>query len=185
MATELAFRFNERRATQACALLLERAGGRSNYTRILKLLYLADRRAMQTCASPMTGSSIVNMKNGPVLSEVYDCIKGSGQHCFWDAHIATDGFDIRLLNPAGDSHLCDFDVEVLSELAEQYADASFSTMIDVVHELPEWSDPAPAKVAPLHAADVLRVLGYDEEAIEAHAQTNEHIRFVDNLLGLS
>ena len=155
MPTELAFHFDERRATQACAILLKQAGGRSNYTRILKLIYLADRKHIDATGNPITGATVVNMKNGPMLSEVYECIKGSRSSGVWDDHIANEGFDIRLTKPAGDSHISDLDVDILTELATRYADASYSTMIEVVHDLPEWSDPAPAKVVPVAPADLL------------------------------
>jgi len=183
---ELSFRFDERRAVQACALLLQKAGGQSNYTRVLKLLYLADRRSLKETGQPITGARFVNMTHGPVLSEVYECIKEDCNDGLWDRHIVTEGrYDIRLLMDPGDDELSDFDVDVLTELAEQYAQASYSMMINVVHELPEWIDPAPAKVKSLSVADVLRALGDDEETIAAHARTIAHVDGVKKLLHLS
>lgn len=50
------YRFDEMKATQAAALFLELAGGRENYTKLIKLLYLLDREALirQGHRSPAT-----------------------------------------------------------------------------------------------------------------------------------
>ncbi|MCL2725226.1 MAG: Panacea domain-containing protein [Polyangiaceae bacterium] len=115
---------------------------------------MADRRSLQETGQPITGARFVNMKNGPVLSEVYECIKEDRNDGLWDQYIVTEGrYDIRLLEDPGDGELSDFDVDVLTDLAKRYARYSYSMMIDVVHELPEWTDPAPQKVAQLDVAD--------------------------------
>ncbi|MCL2726679.1 MAG: Panacea domain-containing protein [Polyangiaceae bacterium] len=177
--------FDELRSVQACAVLLRKAGGASNYTRILKLLYLADRRSLQETGQPITGAHFVNMPLGPVLSEVYECIKEDSTGGLWDQYIVTKGRDIHLIKDPGDGELSDFDVDVLTDLAEQYAQASYSTMINVVHKLPEWTDPSPKKVAPLYMVDVLLALGDDEETIVAHAITSAHVDGVKKLFHLS
>jgi hypothetical protein len=47
---EMAFRyqFNEQKATQAAAFLIAANGGQINYMKLIKLLYLANRKAFQT-----------------------------------------------------------------------------------------------------------------------------------------
>ena len=183
---EIVYRFDELKATQACGALLERAGGTSNYTRILKLLYLADRRSMEATGYPITGAWFVNMRNGPVLSEVYACIMGGRNGGPWTRYIAREGrYDIRLLQRTNRDELCDFHMEVLKELADRYDSSDFRKMIDVVHALPEWKIAEAAGSRVIRAADVLRILGFDEEDISAVAQENAHIQAADRFFGLS
>lgn len=61
---------------QAVAVLLELDGGRMARIRLLKLLYIVDRELLADVARPLTGARVVAMKYGPVLSQVYDLIKG-------------------------------------------------------------------------------------------------------------
>jgi uncharacterized phage-associated protein len=179
---DLKFVFEERRAVQAAAILLRIEGGRENYTKLLKLLYLADRRSLLETGRPITGSSFVNMANGPVLSEVYECIKCEPGSGLWDCHVRTDGYDVELLADAGDDQLSDYDVQILTELAEKYRDVSYTKLITVAHQLPEWRHPEPAKVASLPAVDVLRAVGEDDETIAGQAKQNAYVSAVRRLL---
>lgn len=175
----LRFRFEERRAVQACAVLLRKAGGRDNYTKVLKELYLADRQSLLETGCTITGSTFVNMANGPVLSEVYECIKDDSADGFWDLHIRTEGYEIELLEDPGDDALSDYDVSLLTGLAQEHAGRDYSAMITLVHRLPEWKSPKPNKVASLPVADVLRAAGEDEATIDQQAQRVAYLAEVD------
>jgi uncharacterized phage-associated protein len=181
---ELRFRFDERRAVQAAAVLLREAGGTENYTSILKELYLADRQSLIETGQPITGSTFVSMANGPVLSEVYNCIKGEVEvaDSLWDHCIRTQGYNVELVEDPGDDQLSDYDVGVLTDLAKKYKRVSYTHLIDVVHGLPEWKHPKPAKVAPLPAADILRAVGENDEAISDRAKRAKYLAAVDRLI---
>lgn len=70
-----AFKFDK--ALQAAAYLLRRETCREmNYMRLLKVLYLADRESIRESGAPITGDKIAAMERGPVLSGVFDLIKG-------------------------------------------------------------------------------------------------------------
>jgi hypothetical protein len=47
-------KFDERKATEATALLLSLRGGQMHYMKLIKLLYLADRRALLRWGIPIT-----------------------------------------------------------------------------------------------------------------------------------
>jgi uncharacterized phage-associated protein len=55
----------------------------------MKLLYLAERRALERFCTPITGSTLVSMKHGPVLSEAYDSLR----HKRTDAASQAVGFE--------------------------------------------------------------------------------------------
>jgi len=92
------FQFRFEKALQAAGVLLERAGGRMEYLRLLKLLYIADREMIAQELSPITGDRVVAMKNGPVLSQVYDLIKGtaakSGE---WSCYVSTVNYVVAMV----------------------------------------------------------------------------------------
>ena len=72
------FDFDLAKTVQAAALLLREHHNRMEYIRLLKLLSIADREMLARRGRTLTGDRAVAMKRGPVLSTVYDLIKGNG-----------------------------------------------------------------------------------------------------------
>jgi len=166
------FRFNEKKAAQAVGQLLDRAGGVENYTKILKILYLADRRSLVEAGLPIAGAAFCRMKHGPLASDVYDLIKGVGPNAVWGQYIQRTGYDIELVAPAGDSELSDFEVHVLDETWAQYRSFDFRKMVEIVHELPEWEDTGTTSI-PLPPEAIMRAAGASEETIGCIQERNK------------
>ena len=86
--------FNERKAAQVAAFFLLKASQRdSNITilKLMKLMYLAERKSYQVYGEPIIGDALVSMPNGPVLSSTLDLINfGSTKNLDggWDSLIA-------------------------------------------------------------------------------------------------
>ena len=69
-----------------------------SYLRLLKLLYIADREWLAETGESITGDRVYAMKQGPVLSTLYDLIKGNGTRAGeWDDFIHTDGYAVELV----------------------------------------------------------------------------------------
>lgn len=68
--------FDERKAAQAAAFLLHKAGGRLPLLKLMKLLYLSERESLQKYGDTITGDTFVSMPNGPVLSMTLNFING-------------------------------------------------------------------------------------------------------------
>jgi uncharacterized phage-associated protein len=180
---DLKFTFDERRTVQALGQLMVVLGARENYTKLLKILYLADRRSLVETGRTITGATMVAMANGPVLIEVYKCIKGEPSDSYWDQHIASVGpYDVELLKVPGDETLSDYDVDLLVELAKKHFHDDYSRMIDVVHALDEWDHPRPNKVKPLPAQKILAVEDVPQEDINALVNKRNYIGEVEALL---
>jgi uncharacterized phage-associated protein len=73
------FVFNERKAAQMAAHLLDLSGRSMKYLQLMKLMYLADRTALLEKGRPISGDRYVSMKFGPVLSEVLDLLRDEPQ----------------------------------------------------------------------------------------------------------
>lgn len=177
------FRFQPLRATQAASLLLGLAGGRLDYTMLLKLLYLADRRALLETGSTITGDEVVNMARGQVLSAVYDCIKGNrqGDCVSWSRYLHTEGKDLVRISDAGDGELSDYDVELLTEVYDAHRTTSLEQVIEELHQLHEWKDPKPDKSQNVPYEDILRAGDLSEETISAYVALNASTHSLDSL----
>jgi uncharacterized phage-associated protein len=179
------FEFNERRATQAAAFLLKKSGGRQNYTWLLKVLYLADRQALAEVGSPIAGAKFCNMTNGPLASDVYNCIKREQWPAceYWQRHISKDRYDVTLEGEPGDGELSDYDVELLEALYEEHKGRSYSRMVDVVHKLKEWHDPGEGRSERLLPEDIMRAAGAEEEEIAEVSTRSDYFAQVARHLG--
>src|SRR2546427_10682021 len=66
--TPMRLRYREDKTTQAAARLIQRAGGKMNHMKLIKLLYLAERRALIEWGRPITFDWYFSLPHGPVLS---------------------------------------------------------------------------------------------------------------------
>src|SRR5687768_11865188 len=72
-------RYREDKTTQAAARLLRHGGGKLNHMKLIKLLYLADRKALVQWGRPITFDWYVSMPHGPVLSFTLNKINESAE----------------------------------------------------------------------------------------------------------
>jgi uncharacterized phage-associated protein len=166
----LVFRFNIEKTIQAIAAFLRFHGTKEmSYLRMLKLLYLADRESLKETGRPITGDRVVAMEHGPVLSSVYDLIKG--EHTgwpVWSRFLGKKGYRIELLQDPGNGALSKYEIGKLRELTERHADQNEWEMVEIVHDLDEWKKNNPGKACkPIPFEDILDAIGRraDELAI--------------------
>ena len=135
------FRFNFQRTLQASACLLRLDGKRMSSLRLLKLLYIADREWLAETGESMTGDRALAMKFGPVLTNVYDLIKGAGSNAgIWDDFIHTEGYAVELVADPGRGELSKAIVEKLTEITERCRNLDEFALSELTHEFPEWAN---------------------------------------------
>lgn len=160
--------FREDKATQAAALLLSWAGGRMNYMKLIKLLYLADRTALLRWGRPISFARPVSMRHGPVLSEVLDLInEGSppGEASAWSNTISTPArYEVHLTADCPAEDLSDLEESVLAEVFQQYGSFDPWALVDELHRtLPEWTPTNSA--VPIRYRDILLREGRTESEV--------------------
>jgi uncharacterized phage-associated protein len=165
-------RFQHERATQAAAHLLYRRGGTMSYMKLLKLLYLADRKALVEHGRPITFDRYVAMKHGPVLSQVYDLMVGEeapdSPPSYWRSLISEPAdYRVRLLHadPPVDA-LSPAQLALLDNIFDEFGAMYRWNLVRYVHTLPEWTDPHGSSV-PISLRDVLRGADVDDDDAEA------------------
>lgn len=172
------FTFNVAKAIQAAGVLLNlHSHRRMSRIRILKLLYLADRATLSEKGHPITYDRAVAMKNGPVLSRTYDCIKNMDPEARkWQAYIETDGpIDVRLKRNPGNAHLSPYEIETLERISREHENQDDWELADETHKLPEYEK---HKVAiskeDIPLEDILEALGLGEKIEEIRAENEAH-----------
>ena len=168
--------FDERKAAQAAAYLLLRAGGTLDVIKLVKLLYLAERLHYQRYGEPLTGDRLVSMPNGPALSLTLDHVNGGlrSRPGGWQSWIAACEGNMVALRETERAHvnvteddfdmLSDSDVEALGEIWDKFGHWDKWRIVDYTHEggCPEWHDPCGSSV-PIRRVDLFRALGFDED----------------------
>ena len=136
-------------------------------------LTVEDRQAIKESNVSITGDKYYSLDNGPVLSGLYDLIKGtypdSASQNLWNIRFAKDGYNIVLLTDRLPfSKLSDFEKSILDEIDTRYKDASYSEMIDIVHDsavCPEWQNPYGSRIE-IEKKTILEKLGRTPEEID-------------------
>jgi uncharacterized phage-associated protein len=179
-------RFNFERTLQASAYLLRLDGKRMGSLRLLKLLYIADREWLAETGESITGDRACAMKYGPVLSSVYDLIKGNGSKAgVWDDHVHTEGYAVALVADPGRGELSKGIVQKLAEVTERYRDIDDWELSERTHEFREWMahyNHGVASPIPIPWEDIL--LAQDKPEMIATVARDETVRqVIDDIFG--
>ena len=164
--------FDETKAIQAAALFLSLRGGKMSYLKLIKLLYIADRQALLKWGFPIISDRYVSMKNGPVLSEVYNLIvedapQEDAPKQIWGEYIsAPRDYEVELLRDAGTDRLSRAEERLIREVFDEFGHWSRWDLVNHVHKFPEWKYPGNSSL-PISIRDILRAGGESEGEINA------------------
>jgi uncharacterized phage-associated protein len=183
------FTFDEKKTTQAAGVLLRLSGDRgiAKY-HFIKMLYLADREALDRWGEPITGDNAVLMKYGPVLSTIYDLTKGQGRmvRSYWEEFI-TDADEetnqIFLKEDPGVRELSKSEIRILEKVYLKFKNYTWKELRDYCHSaLPEYRDVGGTS-KPLPAERILKALGKSQREIEEAHRRFVELQVADLLLG--
>lgn len=132
--------FDLEKTIQAAAYLIKHRGGRENYMRLVKLLYLTDRKSLEQRQTPICGDVPYAMERGPVPTRTIDLIKGAdAQSRRWEQFIRRDNYDVVMENDPGNLALSRADVRILEAVAEEFHNFDEWDLVSWCHNnLPEY-----------------------------------------------
>jgi len=182
------FRFHPEKAVEAAAVLLKLHGKPMKYLGLLKMLYMADRIALERMEQPITGDHYVSMDYGPVLSGVYDLIKGKpidNALPLWSKFISpcNEQHHVCLLNDPGDEDLCEEEEEIIQQVYKSFGHLNPFLVAGWTHNLPEWQDPHGSAI-PIAVEDILKNLGKNEAIIGEIQQEAVREAYLDGVLNV-
>ena len=164
------FRFDFDKTLQAAAELLRHEPHQQmSRIRLIKLLYIADREAIKETGRPITCDAVVAMKHGPVLSRLYDIIKGESlESPLFDEHIGQQGYQLFLKADPGKARLNRFEIRKLSAISARYSEYGDWDIAEETHGFEEWAKNNPGESAcPIPMEDILAAVGHSPDRIEA------------------
>ncbi len=181
-------RMNTKKLIQAVNVLLEENGGRMNYTKLIKLLYIADKQSIKEIGAPITGDRYYSLPKGPILSKLLNLIKvnipDDSENSVWKTFFSTEGYDLvkNEKNHPGYGKLSRREMRILKELSISFKDKSYSDMIEYVHQenkFPEvrWREAGIQKRIPISLKDLYKSLGLGMESLKEY---NKEIKLLEH-----
>lgn len=136
------------KAVEAAGVLLRmESTARMGRLRLLKLLYIANRRAINELGRPILRGPVVAMKHGPVHSAVFDLIKENHVDADrWATFIRRDGpRNLHLVKQPPLGTLSKLEIEILQTVFDDLSGMEDYEIVDLTHSFPEWENNYPNK----------------------------------------
>ncbi len=186
------FKFNPEKAVEASASFLKLRGSKRpmKYMGLIKLLYTADRIAFERLEQSITGDCYVAMKYGPVLSNVYDLIKGKASEAdnnVWAEYISNNlkDHEVQLKTDPGVNHLCRAELKIINEVYQAVGHLDRFDLAEKTHQdFPEWTNPFPAKSQPIQIEEILKQVGKNDDEIQEIEEELEKEAYLDAILNV-
>lgn len=159
-----AYGYDAKKASQSVAFFALKSGGKINVLKLVKLLYLAERKFMEMFDEPLFFDSLVSMEHGPVTSTSLNLINGLVEDENWANYVSErQGHEISTANDNVSfdnlDHLSRADVKILSEIWDEFGSLSQFQIRDFTHDnCPEWEDPKGSS-KPISYEVLLKFLG--------------------------
>jgi uncharacterized phage-associated protein len=183
------FQLQPQKSVQVAAMFLRLHKQPMHHLKLMKMLYMADRRSLEQIDITITGDRYVSMEFGPVLSNVYNLIKGeytdAADQMLWSTYISQrKNHKINLLKDPGNSKLCEFEEDLIRDVYEDYKDYDRFDLAEETHNLfPEWQKP-PEGIGsiPIRIETTLQAIGRTDEDIREIEETVNRYIYLDRVL---
>lgn len=157
--------FNIRKAAQVAAFFARAEGGRINVLKLIKLIYLADRKHLEDFDWPILNDKYVSMAHGPVNSIAFDYINGCQlERDSWELFVTDrDHYDVGVAREdISDDELDELskaELKTLNQVWGEFGGMTKYQIRDWTHDnLPEWEDPEGSS-SPIPYERILKFLG--------------------------
>lgn len=154
--------YRSRKAAQICAYFAQKADGTIEKLKLIKLVYLAERRFIDETNYPMLFDEFYALKNGPICSSTLNGINGVIHEAIWSEFVARNGNLIVALRklPRGDyNEISDAEIDTLNSIWKDFGSKTASQLVNYTHKhCPEYIEVNEGRL-PISYKDVYQALG--------------------------
>ena len=163
--------FRSRKAAQLCALFATSSRGCIEKLKLIKLVYLTERRHLATYEDTMLMDELFSLRNGPICSGTLNGINGEIHQEIWDDYLARNGNLIVALKSFSRDDLDELsndEVDIANQIWEEFKGMTASQIRNFTHQnCPEYTEVDSGRL-PIRYQDVLSAVGSsDANAIDA------------------
>lgn len=162
--------YNPKKATQAVAYLVKLDGGQMDLWRMLKLIYLFDRKSLVETGSTITGDALDNLPHGGTPSRIYDNTKSHRDERFKDAvwrEYLTESINNEVKLKSANfptDELSEFERDLIRQIWEEFGNLSSHGLYKIIHNLPEFKNPEGSS-SRIDPEEILRHANWTDEEI--------------------
>ncbi|MDZ7723235.1 MAG: hypothetical protein U5R06_10630 [candidate division KSB1 bacterium] len=128
---------NPIKALQTTAVLIRLNHGKENISKLLTLLYLAEREALLHWGFPLLFEDLYLTKRGPIVGGISDRLS-AGCHDDWNEYLRTDNEDVILIKNPGTDELSMAEWSLLRRIYKQHENMDSRAMMPFIRNLPEY-----------------------------------------------
>jgi Protein of unknown function (DUF4065) len=172
-----------KKSTQAVARLIEKSGGPTDYLRISKLIYLADRRSILERGQPIVGGHYFSMFKGPTISEFMDLVNQRSESQWREMIAPRQGNNLSLQGNPNFSALSQAELFILDAVVKEFADTDTENLVIWCHRnCPEYEEVAIGNRKPIDVESILRAGGKTPSRIQKVLENAAEIEELNALL---
>ena len=132
-------RLDVSKAIQAACVLLRRDGNRMSRLRLLKLLYLSERKHLRQTGTLMLGGRFVATNHGPVHGDILALMNSEHMGVtFWSSQFHRIGRDIQIDDQPGVGELSPFEIDLLNSISDQFLSMDDWELAELTRSFPEF-----------------------------------------------
>lgn len=153
--------FDHLKSVQMVAFFVRKAGGRAEKLKLVKLLYLAERRSFQRRGKPMNFDSYFSLPHGPVVSSALNGMDHLLEDASWDALAQADNRkDITVNGEVAENRLSLADRAILEATWDEFGGMTASQIRNWTHEhCPEYVEVEPGSRLPIDLSEIMGQVG--------------------------
>jgi hypothetical protein len=178
--------FNEQKAVDAAVYLLQLNNATMPATKLLNLLYLADRAALSASGSAIVDGIYistfagVNMQHvfGFMMSNVHNTLK------IWSRYISPlSNLEVSVIQESSYGELSDYTCGILKQVYDEHGKKSSAEVAAFVCSLPEWKDPNIHEDITISVRDILQAENWSDSDIKDAEEELAYYAYIDWLFG--
>ncbi len=174
------------KATEVAFQIISREGGELDKLKLIKLMYLLDREAINQRGVPIVGGNYKSFFWGPVISDVLDLINHRN-NSGWNTAISPligppdKEWNIKAVADPGRDHLSDRELNLLNSVWEKFGHMTGKELSSWTHEhVTEWEE-LKSGSKPIEIEEIGRALHFSEGSIQALTEQAASAKLLDDI----
>jgi len=170
--------FRSEKAAQICAYFATQSGGTIEKLKLIKLVYLSERKFLSEYHHPMLFDEYYSLPHGPICSSTLNGINGIIHESLWDKYIARDGnivVAVKSVERDDLDYISDAEMEVLHGIWNKFSGLTASQIRNYTHEhCPEYTETDKARI-PISYRQIFEAIG-ENDATEIANEISEFVK---------
>jgi uncharacterized phage-associated protein len=162
--------FRSRKAAQLCAYFAAAQGGAIEKLKLIKLVYLTERKCLEDWHRPILFDELFSLPHGPICSGTLNGINGTIHENIWDDFISRSGNEtaaVKFFQRDDLDEISDAEIEIAESVWKDFGHLTASQLRKYTHDnCPEYTEITAGRI-PISYREVLEALGASMAQAEA------------------